>query len=107
MKSKDVISKSVDKALDKAQPTANGDAGISVRNGPIGDPRGEKPQLNGHTPSKRKARTSNAQSYKDATSDSDDAPIVSILIWNITEIQYIDIALEQKETHLSTKTSRP
>ena len=35
-------------------------------------------QLNGHKSSKRKARTSNTKSYKDATSDSeDDAPIVS------------------------------
>ncbi|KAG8526991.1 uncharacterized protein KY384_008420 [Bacidia gigantensis] len=75
-KSKDKIPKSVDRALDKAQPATNGAVGISVRNGPVVEMEVDEPQLNGNTSSKRKARPSQTKSYEEATSDSDeDAPL--------------------------------
>ncbi|KAL9632160.1 MAG: hypothetical protein Q9164_005495 [Protoblastenia rupestris] len=78
-KSSNIIPKSLDKAMDKANPpTTNGAAGISIRNGPVEDMDIDEPQVNGHINSKRKARNSltNGKSYKDASEESDDdAPL--------------------------------
>ena len=76
-KSANVIPKSLDEAMDKAQPAINGAAGISIRNGPIEEMDVDGPQLNGHASAKRKARNSNAKSYKEESEESDDAaPLV-------------------------------
>ena len=76
-KSKEVISKEVDKTVDREQPSVKGTGGISVRNGPVEDLKATKAQVNGHTDSKRKSRPSNAKSYKDASDSDDDLPLVS------------------------------
>ena len=73
-----VISKSVDKAVDRGQPSSDGVAGISVRNGPVEDLRATGPRLNGESSSKRKSRPSNAKSYKEASDSDDDLPLVSM-----------------------------
>ena len=76
-KSADVIPKSLDKAMDRSQPAANGAAGISIRNGPIEEMDVDGPQVNGHTATKRKARNSTAKSYKEDSNESEeDAPLV-------------------------------
>ncbi|KAL8692522.1 MAG: hypothetical protein Q9218_002467 [Villophora microphyllina] len=71
-KSKDIIPKSVDKAMDAAnKPAKHAAPGISIRNGPVEDMDVDVPNgANG----KRKARASisNGVSYKDASDDSDD-----------------------------------
>ena len=83
MRSKETIPKSVDKALDKSNPSGNHvQPGISIRNGPIDemDIDEETPKTNGVT-GKRKSRSSigNKKSYKEVTSDSDeDRPLVGI-----------------------------
>ena len=77
---KDIIPKSLDKAMDKANPDAeNAAPGISIRNGPlkemdIDEPETGKPETNG----KRKSRHSNAKSYKESSDedDEDDKPSV-------------------------------
>lgn len=77
-KSRDIIPKSVDKAMDAAnKPAKHAAPGISIRNGPV-----EDMDIDGHTGvnGKRKARASNSNgvSYKDASDDSDDnKPLVS------------------------------
>ena len=75
----DIIPKKLDKAMDKANPPVkNGDAGISVRNGPVDAMDVDSPQVNG-VGSKRKGRnsTSNNISYKEASDeDDDDVPLV-------------------------------
>lgn len=77
-KSKDVISKSVDKAMDNANPASiNAAPGISIRNGPIEEMEVDEAP-NGT--SKRKGRGSmvNGKSYKEASeSEDDDKPLVS------------------------------
>lgn len=79
-KSSNIVPKSLDKAMDKANPpTTNGAIGISIRNGPVEEINVDEPQTNGHLSSKRKARKSvtNGNSYKDASEESgDDAPLV-------------------------------
>ncbi|KAL8655437.1 MAG: hypothetical protein Q9210_000872 [Variospora velana] len=71
-KSKDIIPKSLDKAMDSAvKPAKHAAPGISIRNGPVGDGDvGQQPEPNG----KRKARASisNGVSYKDASDDQED-----------------------------------
>ena len=85
-KSSDTILKSVDRAMDRANPT-NGHVkgGISIRHGPVDKmdiDRNAKdaPQTNGVANGKRKARSSmtNGKSYKDASSseEDDDKPLV-------------------------------
>ena len=77
-KSKDIIPKSVDKAMDKSNPAGKAAApGISIRNGPVEEmDRVEAP----HVSSKRKARgtMNNGSSHKEASeSEEDDKPLVS------------------------------
>ena len=79
-KSKDVIPKSLDNAMDKANPPAqNGAAGISIRNGPVDEMDIDEPQVNGNA-GKRKARSSmgNRTSYKEASDEEEggDVPLV-------------------------------
>lgn len=78
-KSKNIISKSVDKAMDAAnKPAKHAAPGISIRNGPVEDMDIDGPTgING----KRKARASigNGVSYKDESDESDDTkPLVSL-----------------------------
>ncbi|QDS67785.1 hypothetical protein FKW77_006614 [Venturia effusa] len=79
-KSAPTIPKSVDKAMDKANPS-NGDlnAGISIRNGPIVeamDVDEPAPPTNGASNGKRKSRTSVQQKYKEETdSEDEDVPL--------------------------------
>lgn len=80
MKSKDTISKTIDKAMDKELPS-NGhvEPGVSIRMGPVEDMDVDTPQTNGHVNGKRKARSSmtNGRSYKEASSsEDDDKPLV-------------------------------
>ena len=86
--SKDIISKSLDKAMDKANPDAeNAAPGISIRNGPleemdIDESKATEIQTNG----KRKSRHSNAKSYKEASEDDDeedDKPLVCCCAYQI------------------------
>ena len=81
-KSDDIIPKSLDNAIDKANPPVqNGAVGISIRNGPVEEMEIDEPQLNGNA-GKRKARSSmgNGKSYKEASDDEDDddVPLVRI-----------------------------
>lgn len=76
MKSEAYISKSIDKAMDKGDPS-NGhvDPGVSIRMGPVEEMDVDTPaQPNGHTNGKRKSRgsTTNGKSYKEASGSSDD-----------------------------------
>lgn len=84
IKSKDVISKSVDKAMDKAQPASNGAVGISIRNGPVEEMDIDQPQVNG---TKRKARASTSKSYKEDSDGSEDAPLVRVVTHFTTYLQ--------------------
>lgn len=76
IKSRDVISKSVDMAMDRAQPASNGAVGISIRNGPVEEMDIEQPKVNGHSSTKRKARASTSKSYREDSDGSEDAPLV-------------------------------
>ncbi|KAL8760580.1 MAG: hypothetical protein Q9184_003234 [Pyrenodesmia sp. 2 TL-2023] len=74
-KSKDIIPKSVDKAMDAAsKPGKHAAPGISIRNGPV-----ENMEVDGQaaTNGKRKARVSNGNgvSYKDVSDEEDDKPL--------------------------------
>ena len=67
--------------MDKANPIpANAAPGISIRNGPMDEMDVDGPELNGHTSTKRKARTSltNGKSYKEASDEDneDEEPLV-------------------------------
>ena len=76
-KSENIISKSVDKAMDNANQAAkNAPAGISIRNGPVDEMNLDEPTANGT--SKRKARGSmgNGHSYKEMSEEEDDKPSV-------------------------------
>ena len=80
VKSKDRISKDVDRAMDKEIPS-NGhvEPGISIRNGPVDAMDVDEPATNGNANSKRKARSSitNGKIYKDqSSSEDDDKPLV-------------------------------
>ena len=85
-KSMDTIPKSLDKAMDKANPSSNHvDPGISVRYGPVekvdGDDRIKvDAKTNGNVNGKRKSRQSmsNGKSYRDASSDEEDIPVVCL-----------------------------
>lgn len=73
-KSKATITPSLDKAMDKANPTPeNAAPGISIRNGPMVEMDIDGPGVNKDT-GKRKARNSSGQrkSYKEPTDDDDD-----------------------------------
>ena len=74
-KSEDIISASVDKAMDKANPPAPHEApGISIRNGPVDEMEIDEPVVNGNAHGKRKARSSmgKGRSYKEASEEDDD-----------------------------------
>lgn len=81
--SKDTVSESVDRAMDRALPS-NGDVlpGISIRNGPVQEVDIPMPDANGVEvgggPVKRKARESlNRPSYAEPeTSEDDNKPLV-------------------------------
>ncbi|OCK84704.1 hypothetical protein K432DRAFT_378353 [Lepidopterella palustris CBS 459.81] len=74
-KSQERIPKSVDKAMDKGNPS-NGhvNPGVSLRMGPVEDMDVDAPVANGRINGKRKARNSltNGKSYKEASSSEDD-----------------------------------
>lgn len=74
-KSKDIISESVDKAMDKANPpAAHGAPGISIRNGPVDEMEIDEPAASGNANGKRKSRSSmgNGKSYKEASEEDDE-----------------------------------
>lgn len=76
-KSQNIIPKSVDRAMDKANKAANNaPAGISIRNGPVDEMDLDEPTANGT--SKRKARGSmgNGHSYKEMSEEEDEKPLV-------------------------------
>ena len=82
----DTIPKSLDKAMDKANPGENAQAGISIRNGPLEEmdidespPKDTKTNGNGN--GKRKSRPSNGKTYKDASSEDEggDKPLVCLV----------------------------
>ena len=77
-KSKETISKSVDKAMDKQEPSTNGhvEPGISMAMGPFREMDIDKPTTNGTSNSKRKASLPNGKSYEDESdSEDDDVPL--------------------------------
>lgn len=86
LKSTDKIPKSLDNAMDKANPSKNVEQmGISIRNGPmeemeIEEPNGKSLKKNGSIPAKRKGRGSmpSGKTYKEASSENeeDDKPLV-------------------------------
>ena len=78
-KSKVTVPKSLDKAMDKQNPSSlNGvDPGISLCNGNADDMEVDSPVVNGA--GKRKSRSSApTKAYKEASGDDDDQPIVSM-----------------------------
>ena len=83
-KSDVIVPKSLDKAIDKANPVPkNAAPGISIRNGPmvemeIDGSAVNGTEVNGIAGSKRKARNSTGQkkSYKEASDEEDDKPMV-------------------------------
>lgn len=87
------IPKSVDAAMDKANPS-NGHVqpGISIRNGPVEDHDHHMPDVNGAevngSTTKRKSRGSLAKpSYAEAeSSDEDDQPLVRSILVVVLEI---------------------
>lgn len=84
-KSKDIVPKSLDKAMDKANPDAeNAAPGISIRNGPLVEMDVDEPEIKGlETNGKRKSRHSHAKSYKESSDedDEDDKPLVCSDVW--------------------------
>lgn len=83
-KSDVIISKSLDKAVDKANPAPkNAAPGISIRHGPmvemeIDEPAVNRTDVNGNASGKRKARNSTGQrkSYREASDEEDEKPLV-------------------------------
>lgn len=77
-KSKDVISKRVDSAMDKANPAGkNAAPGISIRNGPVEEMDIDGPSTHPRAPNgtaKRKMRNSigNGKTYKETSDDEED-----------------------------------
>lgn len=86
LKSSERIPKSLDNAMDKANPFKNGvQMGISLRNGPveemeIDEPNGGSSKTSAVVSAKRKQRQSmtNGKSYKEASSENeeDEEPLV-------------------------------
>jgi DNA topoisomerase I len=84
-KSKAIIPKNLDKAMDKANPSPkNAAPGISIRNGPMVEMEIDGPvvngaETNGNAGSKRKARNSIGQkkSYKEMSDEDDEKPLVN------------------------------
>lgn len=81
--STNIIPKSLDRAMDKANPVAASAApGISIRNGPVDEMDVDEPRTNGNA-GKRKARSGlpNGRSYNEASEeeeeDGEEPPIVS------------------------------
>ena len=81
--SKNIIPKSLDRAIDKANPDAvNGAPGISIRNGPMDEMDIDTTPTNGNASAKRKARVSmcKGKSYKEASDEDgeeeDEEPLV-------------------------------
>ena len=77
--SKDIIPKSLDKAMDRANPDAkNAAPGISIRNGPLEEMDIDESEIRGpETNGKRKSRHSNAKTYNESSEDDeDDKPLV-------------------------------
>ena len=73
--SDDLVPKSLDKAMDKANPDlVNGAPGISICNGPVEEMVIDRPEVNGMATTKRKARASlgKGKSYKEASDEEDD-----------------------------------
>ncbi|KAL9102606.1 MAG: hypothetical protein Q9163_002250 [Psora crenata] len=99
-KSSKRIPKSLDKAMDKANPpVTNGAAGISIRNGPVAYMDLDEPQANGHISGKRKARKSviSGNSYKEPTDESDDdAPLVRLAYFKFGTQLSTDISQNKK-----------
>lgn len=84
LKSKDIISESVDKTMDKANPPAvHGAPGISIRNGPVDEMDIDGPAVNGNANGKRKARSSmgNRKSYKEASEEDDEEGKPLVRCW--------------------------
>ena len=83
-KSDVIISKSLDKAVDKANPAPkNAAPGISIRHGPMVEMEIDEPivngtDVNGNASGKRKARNSTGRrkSYKEASDEEDEKPLV-------------------------------
>ena len=83
-KSDVIVPKSLDKAIDKANPSPkNAAPGISIRNGPMVEMEIDEPVMNGtdvneRASGKRKARNSTGQrkSYKEASDEEDEKPLV-------------------------------
>ena len=83
-KSDVIVPKSLDKAIDRANPSPkNAAPGISIRNGPmvemeIDEPVVNRTEVNGIASGKRKARNSTDQrkSYKEASDEEDEKPLV-------------------------------
>ena len=83
-KSESIIPKSLDKAMDKANPPAiHGAPGISIRNGPADEMDIDEPTMNGNANGKRKARgsTGNVKSYKEASEEDDEEEIPQVCHW--------------------------
>lgn len=83
-KSKAIVPKSLDKAMDKANPSPkNAAPGISIRNGPMVEMEIDGPETNGNAGSKRKARNSTGQkkSYKEVSDEDDEKPLVNKIKW--------------------------
>jgi DNA topoisomerase-1 len=77
VKSDDRVSKQIDRAMDKQTPS-NGhvEPGLSIRMGPVDDMDVDAPATNGNANGKRKARASLTNTYKEASSEDDDKPLV-------------------------------
>ena len=83
-KSKAIISESVDKAMDKANPpAAHGAPGISIRNGPVDEMDIDGPGVNGNANGKRKARSSmgKGMSYKEASEEDGEEATPLVRHW--------------------------
>ncbi|KAF2753200.1 hypothetical protein EJ05DRAFT_480563 [Pseudovirgaria hyperparasitica] len=74
VKSSTYIPKSVDRAMDRQNPSNGQPAGISVRMGPVEPMNVDTTEANGTTNGKRKARSSitNGKNYKDASSSDEE-----------------------------------
>lgn len=85
VKSNDRIPKTIDRAMDKENPS-NGhvEPGVSIRMGPVEAMDVDQPVTNGNINGKRKSRGSltNGKSYRDASSsdEEDEKPLVRVII---------------------------
>lgn len=110
--SKDTISDSVDKAMDRAMPS-NGAVmpGISIRNGPMEEVDSPMPDANGVDkngagPVKRKGRESLTRpSYAESESSEDDKPLVgSFEVIHLTPTSMTDNFPEQTSENIYDKS---